>query len=140
MVYTGAIKNMFGAVPGEQKIEYHLKMSEYNEFANALIDIYIAAKPTLSIMDAIIGMDKEGPTAGRPKKIGLIIASSDGFSLDIAALKIVNINPNNVPVLRNALIRKLCTLNIEIIGDVDENFKILNFESNYKLNYKLPLL
>ena len=41
MVYTGAVKNMFGAIAGTMKADYHLRLSDYDKFANALIDIYV---------------------------------------------------------------------------------------------------
>ncbi|MFW6265099.1 MAG: DUF362 domain-containing protein, partial [Bacillota bacterium] len=34
---TGAVKNLFGAVPGLLKAEYHLKMPELEDFSNMLV-------------------------------------------------------------------------------------------------------
>ena len=130
MVYTGAVKNMFGAVPGGLKAEYHMKMSKYDEFANALIDIFLAAKPALNIMDAVIGMDGRGPTAGNPKQIGLILAGEDAFALDLAALSIINVKPENVPVIRQGIDRGLCPGNlkdVKIIGESIEDVKVRDF-------------
>lgn len=47
MVYTGAVKNMFGAVAGTEKADYHARMSDYDRFSEAITDIYLAVKPTL---------------------------------------------------------------------------------------------
>ncbi len=115
MVYTGAVKNMFGAIAGPLKAEYHFRMSDYDEFANALIDIFLSVKPTLNIMDAVTGMDGAGPTAGDPKEIGLIIAGEDGFEVDLAALNIVRADPMDVPIMRQAYARGLCQKDISRI-------------------------
>ncbi|NMB96527.1 MAG: DUF362 domain-containing protein [Clostridiaceae bacterium] len=133
MVYTGAVKNMFGAVPGELKAEYHYRMSEYSEFANALIDIYLSVKPSLNIMDAIIGMEGEGPTSGNPRHIGLIIAGEDAFDVDFTALSIIGADPISVPIIEQGIDRKLCPDKIDqinIIGqDIDiKDIKITDFD------------
>ena len=60
MTYTGAMKNLFGTVPGTMKAEYHVRMPKMEDFANALIDICESVKPVLSFMDAIIGMEGNG--------------------------------------------------------------------------------
>ena len=130
MIYTGAIKNMFGAVPGEFKAEYHIRMPNYNEFANALIDIYLSVKPSINIMDAVVGMDGAGPTAGDPKPMGFIIGADNGFELDFIALKLVGADPFDIPVTNQAIKRGLCPSdikNIRIVCDDFESFKVDGF-------------
>lgn len=108
MVYTGAVKNLFGAIPGTDKIEYHMRMADYPTFADTLIDICLAARPKLTLMDAVIGMEGAGPSAGDPRHLGLILASEDAFALDYVALSIVGANPLQVPVVKAAAERGLC--------------------------------
>lgn len=107
MVYTGAVKNLFGIIAGLQKAEYHMKMSDYDEFANSIIDIYLSAKVSLNIIDAVVGMDRDGPTAGDPKKMDLLISSQDAFEADMAALEIIGVKPERVPIFKNAVARGL---------------------------------
>ena len=121
MVYTGAVKNMFGAVPGVLKAECHFRLKTHGIFANALIDIYLSVKPSLNIMDAVVGMDGNGPTAGNPKKIGLILAGEDGFELDCAAARIIKAPPLEIPVIKEAAGRGLCPANPELIELSGEN-------------------
>lgn len=130
MVYTGAVKNMFGAIHGVLKAEFHVRMSDYNEFANAIIDIYLSTKPKLNIMDAVIGMDGAGPTAGNPKHIGLVLASENAFELDYTAIKIIGANPYDVPIIKEAKNRGLLSGNkadIKIIGESIKNVKVKDF-------------
>ena len=121
MVYTGAVKNMFGAVPGVLKAECHFRLKTHGGFANALIDIYLSVKPSLNIMDAVIGMDGNGPTAGNPRKIGLILAGEDGFELDCAAARLIKAPPLEIPVIKEAVDRGLCPVNPELIELSGEN-------------------
>ncbi|MBU0671801.1 MAG: DUF362 domain-containing protein, partial [Candidatus Margulisbacteria bacterium] len=63
-LYTGAIKNMFGAVPGFFKTKYHIFAPQPYEFSEMLVDILEVTKPQVNIMDAVIGMEGPGPSAG----------------------------------------------------------------------------
>lgn len=131
MVYTGAVKNMFGAIAGIKKVEYHFNMKEYSRFADTLIDIFLSAKPALNIMDAIVGMEGPGPTAGVPKEIGVILASENAFYLDMTAVNIVNIEPKSIPLLKNSIERGLCPNNInkiELVGVPIDSVKVKDFD------------
>lgn len=130
MVYTGAVKNMFGAIPGAIKAEYHLRMANYDDFANVLIDIFLCIKPSLNIMDAVVGMDGYGPTAGNPKQIGLLLAGESAFELDLTALNIVNTDPMLVPIIKHGAARGLCPDDLkhtELVGEDIKDVKVQNF-------------
>lgn len=132
MTYTGAVKNMFGAVAGTAKADLHLRMPDYIKFADCLIDIFLSVKPTLNIMDGIDSMEGYGPTNGNPRRLGVLLASRDGFSLDAAALRIIALPIEKVPVMRNAKERKLFSEEITLVGEPIENFTVSD--------YNIPLL
>jgi uncharacterized protein (DUF362 family) len=67
-VYSGAVKKPFRNYTGKLQTEYHLRFEDINVFADLLIDYMQFCKPLLTVMDAIIGMEGYGPTAGNPKK------------------------------------------------------------------------
>ena len=117
---TGAIKNLYGCIPGGVKQLYHRKAKGEEKFSNLLVDIYQNIKPKLNIMDAIIAMEGEGPSSGKPRKVGLLLASRNAISLDIVAAKLMGYNPKNIFVIREAIKRGLGSYNIEIIGDLKE--------------------
>ncbi len=140
MVFTGAVKNLFGTVPGVLKAEYHFKMSELKDFANMLIDICEIVNPVLSFMDAIIGMEGEGPSSGHPRKIGAVIASKSPFHLDMIATDLISLNHRRVPTISESFNRNICEENyddIELIGEKVKIFKISNFiiPESYGLNF-----
>lgn len=85
LLYTGAVKNLFGAVPGGAKSELHIKTRSLEKLAEALVDLCMILKPALSLIDGIVGMEGEGPTNGTPVRSGLILASKDPVAVDSVA-------------------------------------------------------
>ena len=115
MMFTGAVKNMFGIVAGLEKAEYHVRMPENIDFSNALVDICLAAKPVLSFMDGIVAMEGDGPSAGTPREVGVIIASTSPYHLDVVATTIIGLVPNKVPTVQRCIERGLCKGNLDDI-------------------------
>jgi uncharacterized protein (DUF362 family)/Pyruvate/2-oxoacid:ferredoxin oxidoreductase delta subunit len=101
--YTGAIKLLYGYVPGLTKAEYHLHTAgDLALFADLLLDLYVTYPPTLAVMDAIVGMEGEGPTNGTPRKIGLIMTSTSCTALDYVAATLANYQPLALPTVKGA--------------------------------------
>ncbi len=96
---TGAIKNLFGAIPGVTKAGYHAKLQTKEQFSQMLVDVHQACRPTLTIMDSIVGMEANGPSNGELREVGLLLASRDGIALDMVAAALVGIEPLAVPPL-----------------------------------------
>ncbi|WDV46246.1 DUF362 domain-containing protein [Clostridiaceae bacterium M8S5] len=131
MLFTGAVKNQFGIIPGSLKGEYHFKMPEVKDFADALVDICLYANPVLSFMDGIVGMQGDGPTSGQPRNIGAVIASNSPYHLDIVASKIINLDPLKIPTIASCVDRGICsgTLDdIQLVGNKIEDFVISDFK------------
>ncbi|MDI6829034.1 MAG: DUF362 domain-containing protein, partial [Armatimonadota bacterium] len=129
--FTGAVKNLFGCVPGRRKVEFHLQAGVNPEiFAQILVDILWEVRPTLNIMDGIVGMDGQGPAAGRRRTFGLIIAGADPVAVDAVACIIANIDPMQVPMLRLANEQGVGIADrakIEIFGVQPEEVRIPGF-------------
>ena len=107
MGFTGAVKNMFGIVPGLIKFEYHMNMPDHDNFADALIDVCLAADPVLCFMDGIVAMEGAGPSGGEPRQMGLCIASPSPYALDMAAVAIIGMAFDKTPTVRRAIARGL---------------------------------
>ena len=97
---TGAVKNMFGILVGSQKARVHNVCARGSDFAEAIVDIYGIRQPALSIMDAVIGMEGNGPNGGRPRVINRIIASEHGVAVDGVFAAMVGLDPDRVGILR----------------------------------------
>ena len=65
MGYTGAVKNLFGLVVGMRKARLHLQAgTDKAFFALMLLELAERFKPAFSIMDAVVGMEGNGPGNG----------------------------------------------------------------------------
>jgi Fe-S-cluster-containing hydrogenase component 2 len=113
--YTGAIKNMFGSIPANGKKNVHLLAPKNRSMAQALVDVFEMVQPHITIMDAVIGMEGNGPNAGDPRKVGLIIAGIDGVALDAVVSTIIGFDPMKVPIIKYAHERKLGTADMNKI-------------------------
>ena len=82
---TGAIKNQLGLVPGRGKKDVHLKAPKPAALAQAMVDIHSVVRPGLALMDAVVGMEGNGPAAGTPREVGWILAATDCVALDAVA-------------------------------------------------------
>lgn len=130
MRFTGAIKNLFGVVPGTTKTGYHAKLVTPDRFANMLVDVVTFVQPALAIMDAIVGMDGDGPSAGRPFPIGAILASADSIALDLVATELVGMDPLRVPALKVAVQRGMTSgrlADLELVGDSFYEARVTGF-------------
>ena len=118
---TGAVKNMFGVVPGLKKAEFHMRFPDKENFANMLIDLCQAVKPTFTIVDGIQAMEGDGPAGGSVRNLGLLLAGSDPYKIDMAMAYIMGFEAENLPVLKAAMDRGLAPARLEmtdITGDV----------------------
>ena len=84
--YSGAIKNLFGCVPSNRRIYLHPYLPE------VFYRLYTIFKPQLTVMDARIGIEGNGPTKGKPVKMDLMLTSNDALAIDITAAKIMQLN------------------------------------------------
>jgi uncharacterized protein (DUF362 family)/Pyruvate/2-oxoacid:ferredoxin oxidoreductase delta subunit len=106
MMYTGAMKNLFGLIPSLTKSPYHVRYPSRESFASLIVDLNLAVKPAYALMDAIIGMEGPGPGSGYPREIGLVLASSNLLAIDAAASEIIGYHLLDVPINKEALNRK----------------------------------
>lgn len=105
---TAACKNLFGVIPGLKKAEWHMRFPDRERFGEMLIDLLETVKPRMALLDAVIGMEGDGPSGGEPRALGLLLASEDLPALDLAAAQLIGLDPMRVPYLAAAQRRGLC--------------------------------
>lgn len=130
MTYTGAVKNLFGVIPGIIKADYHFKMNNTENFAEHLVDICEYVNPVFSIIDAIDGMEGDGPSSGIKRHVGLLMASENPHALDVAASKVAGIKHELIPTIVVAENRGLISSDykkLEISGVGLEEIKVEPF-------------
>jgi uncharacterized protein (DUF362 family)/Pyruvate/2-oxoacid:ferredoxin oxidoreductase delta subunit len=114
-VYTGAIKNMFGIIVGSGKVNAHRAFPHPDAFSRFMADVCAVRPPDLSILDAVLVMEGNGPNTGRLRKGGKILASSDPVALDAAALRMTGVPAGAVRMIGRAR---------ELGLGVDEGFEL----------------
>ncbi|KPL03530.1 MAG: hypothetical protein AMJ73_06590 [candidate division Zixibacteria bacterium SM1_73] len=95
---TCAVKNMFGSIPGFRKSEYHRDAPKPGDFARVIVDIFSLTKPNISLVDAVVCMEGDGPSSGNPKYLGLLLASTDAVALDMVAAKIMGFKDGEIDI------------------------------------------
>jgi len=96
---TAGVKNFFGLLQGGQKAESHVRTKNNpEEFSNFLVDLYgaVSHKVKLDVLDAIVGMEGEGPTAGTPVQVNKVLASDSALALDQVASALIGWDPMTV--------------------------------------------
>jgi len=128
MYYTGAVKNLYGLIPGLKKADYHKDHADYNAFTKVISGLYSIAhsKINLSIVDGIIGMEGEGPSAGIQRNFGVIFASESASALDLVAAGMMGFKPEQLKYVYESLRSEgLDHTQIEI----DEEWKKFKFKN-----------
>jgi uncharacterized protein (DUF362 family)/Pyruvate/2-oxoacid:ferredoxin oxidoreductase delta subunit len=129
--FTGAVKNQFGCIPGLLKSQYHVKLPDPYQFATMLVDLNTLIKPRLFVMDGIVAMEGNGPRNGKPRKMNVLLMSTDPIALDATACRMIDLDPAVVPTSAPGEQSRLGTYhaeNIEVIGESIESFKDFAFE------------
>jgi uncharacterized protein (DUF362 family)/Pyruvate/2-oxoacid:ferredoxin oxidoreductase delta subunit len=128
---TGCIKNQFGCVVGIRKGEFHVKLPDAKEFAKMLVDLNNYVKPRLYIMDGIMAMEGNGPRGGDPRPMNVLLFSADPVALDSTVCRMIDLNPDFVPVLKYGSESGAGTFNtseIEFEGDEPGSFFTPDFK------------
>ncbi len=117
--FTGCVKNLYGLVPGLIKVEVHSAYPDLDRFTDVLIDIeqFAKEKIVLSVLDAVIGMEGAGPTNGKPKFIGKLIAGPNPYLVDAAGVTLFD-DPKAMPLIKKAVKR----------GVISEDFSESDFD------------
>jgi len=120
-VVTGAIKNSYGFLPGAQKARLHKIAGTPQRFHEMLVDVFQLRVPDLFIVDAVVGMEGNGPASPDLRDIGLILASDNGVALDAVIATLMGCEPGLLRFLQKAKEAGLGDYdlkNIEILGEL----------------------
>lgn len=116
-----AVKNLFGAVPGLTKPAYHYRFPDYAQFADMLLDLNEYFRPAVNLVDAVVAMEGNGPTAGTPRPIGAVFASESPYTLDLVCADLIGLTSAQVPTLAAAQRRGFASetaARVPVVGDL----------------------
>jgi len=135
---TCATKNLFGLIAGKNKTYFHSRFKTVDDFSKMLVDLALVANPCINIADGILGMEGEGPSRGKIKKLGLIAASTNCFELDYNLSKIISIDYKKIPYLNIAKTKGLFKENNNDYLEFKTPFKMPNSELISRLFRLIP--
>jgi uncharacterized protein (DUF362 family)/Pyruvate/2-oxoacid:ferredoxin oxidoreductase delta subunit len=135
---TGAVKNLFGLMPGLRKSQMHIRFPHKDSFSRFLLDLHDAItkgiKPSmkvLHIMDAVMALEGRGPgSSGTPKKMSAIIAGEDAVAVDYTAVKIACLDVGQAVTITEGFAGKKWVSGpneIEVVGESLENMIVPSF-------------
>ncbi|MFQ5806860.1 MAG: DUF362 domain-containing protein [Phycisphaerae bacterium] len=128
---TCAMKNLFGVMPG---VVYGWPKNalHWAGIPNAILDINATVRPTLAIVDGVVGMEGDGPIMGRPRPVGAVILGRNLTAVDATCVRLMGLNPYGVRYLTEASggLGPIHEHNIrqrgELIADLRTQFDVLD--------------
>lgn len=119
---SASVKNLFGTIPGIEKFEMHTRYKDLPVFEKMLSDLclmHLRIKPMLCVVDAVNGMEGNGPSGGDTRNFGLLLSSFNPFNLDTVASALLGVEGQigYLEAVNNLDVRKTSAADIEIIGE-----------------------
>lgn len=132
MGITLATKNLFGCIVGHNKGRWHfIAGRDLHAFAGILVETALTVNADLHILDGIIGMDGNGPSNGRAREFGLLLASANPLALDRVVVEIIQKSPDQFPIFAAAKEMGIAGADLEqitVIGEIIDDLRISDFE------------
>ncbi|KCZ70788.1 hypothetical protein ANME2D_02813 [Candidatus Methanoperedens nitroreducens] len=109
---TLAMKNQKGLLSRADKQKFH-KLGLHEP----LVELARVIKPHLTIVDAIEGMEGEGPLNGKKKKVGALVIGTDQVETDAICCDIMGIDPEKVGHIIEGIKQNIGPEVPDLIGD-----------------------
>lgn len=127
-VMSGAIKNSYGFLCGAQKARLHKIAGSPARFQEAVVDVFKIRVPDLFIMDAVVGMEGNGPASPDLRDIGQVLAADNAVAMDAVVATMMGCDPSNLRFLQKAAKDGLGDYNLNQINIVGQLEKIDHFK------------
>jgi uncharacterized protein (DUF362 family)/Pyruvate/2-oxoacid:ferredoxin oxidoreductase delta subunit len=99
------LKNIFGTADTATRKKCHNSASQA-VLAEAITDLFIIRPPDFNVLDAVISMEGDGPSYGKPRRTGWILAGANALAVDWAASTIMCYgDPLKIPLIKAAVSR-----------------------------------
>ncbi len=144
MGLTCGVKNLFGAVVGMRKVRLHLQAgSDKAFFALMLLELAERVAPALTIVDAVVAMEGDGPGSGDPVQVGALLAGTSPIAVDTVAAALLGLAPtaNWTQKVAKETARPFARLEeVDLVGDPLERLRVGNFRPSKvtDVNFGLP--
>lgn len=101
-IVTGAVKNSYGILPGAVKARLHKAAGSPERFHEVVVDVFMLRPADFFIVDAVVGMEGNGPASPDLRDIGCIIAGDNAVAVDSVMAQMMGIDPGTLRFLRYA--------------------------------------
>lgn len=117
---TCALKNLFGCVHEWRKVRFHPHLDE------AIVGVNKLIKPHLVVVDGVVALGK------KPIKLGLVMAGTNSFAVDVVASRIMGYNPSQIKYLQMAQKEGLGNFEeVSVLGERIDNLRKLFPKRNH---------
>ena len=127
-VLTGAIKNSYGLLPGAQKARLHKAAGSPERFHEMVVDVFRLRVPDLFLVDAVVGMEGNGPASPDLRDIGLLLASDNAVAVDAVMATMMGCDAGRLRFLQKAKEAGLGDFDLASIEVIGELKPLLNFK------------
>jgi uncharacterized protein (DUF362 family) len=98
---TCGMKNLFGTVPGAV-YGWPKNLLHFRGIDASILDLNSTIRPGLTIVDAVVGMEGDGPIMGRPRPVGCVAMGTDVVAVDATCARMAGIDPARLTYLEAA--------------------------------------
>lgn len=119
-IMTGAIKNSYGFLPGAQKARLHRIAGTPERFHEVIVEVFRLRVPDLFIMDAVVGMQGNGPASPDLREIGLVLAADNAVALDGVVARMMGLDPGRLRFLQKAKAMGLGEFDLQLVDLIGE--------------------
>ncbi|MFH1032010.1 MAG: DUF362 domain-containing protein [Chloroflexota bacterium] len=105
MMYTAAMKNLFGLLIRDDKTRMHLNFPKNGQAGCALglMDLWSASRADLSIVDMTRVTEGYGPLGGIPTDFGCVVAGKDPIAVDSTCCRMTGLDITKTPYFQAIL-------------------------------------
>ena len=98
---TASMKNLFGVVPGTV-YGFPKNLLHVHGIEPSILDLSATIRPGLAVVDAVIGMEGDGPIMGRPRPLGAVVMGTDPVAVDATCARLIGFEPFRIGYLATA--------------------------------------
>jgi uncharacterized protein (DUF362 family) len=95
---TASMKNLFGTVPGAV-YGWPKNLLHARGIEQSIIDLAATVRPHLTIVDAVVAMEGDGPIMGKPRPVGCLAMGTDLVAVDATCARMIGLDPRKMPYL-----------------------------------------
>ncbi len=127
-VISGALKNSYGFLPGAQKAILHKIAGSPARFSEVVVEVFKIRVPDLFILDAVVGMEGNGPSSADLRDIGLILATDNAVAMDSVIATMMGCDPSCLRFLQKAKKDGLGDYDLKTVNIIGKLEKIPDFK------------